>query len=88
MGIMKDKLPKSVLITGASLRVGRHVALDMARRGWVVHLHYRSSSEAAEDTAHQIHNHGGRCFLHRADLADAEAAEKMIEAQPNSKSRT
>ena len=82
MGIMKDKLPKSVLITGASLRVGRHVALDMARRGWVVHLHYRSSSEAAEDTAHQIHNHGGRCFLHRADLADAKAAEKMIESLP------
>ena len=39
MGIMKDHTPKSVLITGASKRVGRHLALDLARRGWVVHLH-------------------------------------------------
>ena len=82
MGIMKDNIPKSVLITGASLRVGRHLALDLARRGWVVHLHYRSSKEAAEDTAHQIKKHGGRCFLHQADLSDASSAEAMITSLP------
>ena len=82
MGIMKDRLPKSVLITGASLRVGRHLAMDMARRGWVVHLHYRSSAQAAEETAHEITKFGGRCFLHQADLADPVAAEALINALP------
>ena len=82
MGIMKDHTPKSVLITGASKRVGRHLALDLARRGWVVHLHYRASAEAAEDTAHQIQKFGGRCFLHQADLADAAAAEALVLSLP------
>ena len=82
MGIMKDKISKSVLITGASMRVGRHLAIDLARRGWVVHLHYRSSAEAAEETAHQIKKYGGQCFLHQADLADADAAEALIENLP------
>lgn len=82
MGIMKDHTPKSVLITGASKRVGRHLALDLARRGWVVHLHYRASAEAAEDTAHQIQKFGGRCFLHQADLAEAAAAEALVLSLP------
>jgi NAD(P)-dependent dehydrogenase (short-subunit alcohol dehydrogenase family) len=79
MGIMNNKRLKSVLITGASQRVGRHLALDLARRGWIVHLHYRSSAKAAEETAQQIIKKGGQCFIHQADLADADAAEALID---------
>lgn len=82
MGIMKDNQPKSVLITGASMRVGRHLAIDMARRGWVVHLHYRSSQDEAEQTASIIKKNGGRCFLHQADLSDPVAAETLIQSLP------
>jgi len=42
-------------------------------------LHYRSSAKAAEETAQQIIKKGGQCFIHQADLADADAAEALVD---------
>ncbi|MCE2516661.1 MAG: SDR family oxidoreductase [Alphaproteobacteria bacterium] len=79
---MKDNIPRSVLITGGAVRVGRHLALALGEAGWDVHLHYRSKAAEAEDAAHQIHRSGGQCWLHQADLADPDAAEALINALP------
>jgi len=40
---MTQPLPKTALITGAAKRLGRHIALEMARQGWniIVHLPVR-----------------------------------------------
>ncbi len=38
---------KTVLVTGASGGIGSAVALELARRGWNVALHYRSNQAAA-----------------------------------------
>ena len=52
----KDTNRKPIaLITGASRRIGRAVALDLARAGWSIALHYRSSKSDADQLATEIH---------------------------------
>jgi NAD(P)-dependent dehydrogenase (short-subunit alcohol dehydrogenase family) len=40
-----------VLVTGAALRLGREIALALARAGWRVAVHYRGSAVDAQQTA-------------------------------------
>jgi NAD(P)-dependent dehydrogenase (short-subunit alcohol dehydrogenase family) len=45
-------VPRVALVTGAARRLGRRIALGLARDGWDVAVHYnRSASEAAETVA-------------------------------------
>jgi len=79
---MKTTAAGSVLITGASRRVGRHLALGLANAGWQIHLHYNTSREAAEDTRRLILQAGGICHLHQADLSQPAEAEALIRHLP------
>ncbi len=56
------------LVTGAGLRLGRAMALYMARRGYDVAVHYAASSLAAEATANEIRALGRRAVTLSADL--------------------
>ncbi|MCB1321347.1 MAG: SDR family NAD(P)-dependent oxidoreductase, partial [Leptospiraceae bacterium] len=53
----------AVLITGGAVRLGRQLALHMARSGYHVALHFNRSSAAAEATAADIRNMGAQCAL-------------------------
>ena len=46
--VPKEK--KVVLVTGAARRLGREIALELARAGWQVAVHYRNSKEDAIQT--------------------------------------
>ena len=58
-----------VLITGAAHRLGRAMALDLAKSGWPVLIHYNSSRKAAEDLAAAIWEIAGTARLVQADLS-------------------
>jgi len=67
------------LITGSGKkRVGSVVADALARRGYDIAVHYRTSSSEAEETAASLRKHGVRAETFRADLADEKAIRCMM----------
>lgn len=69
---------KNVLITGASGGIGSAAALEFARLGYGVALHYNTNKAAAEQLAEKIINSGGRAEAFRADIADEAAVDEMF----------
>jgi 3-oxoacyl-[acyl-carrier protein] reductase len=70
------------LVTGSSRGLGRATALELARRGHVVAVHYVRGAEAAEETVRAIEAAGGRAAAFGADVADAAACTRLLaEAQ-------
>ncbi len=75
---MSEKAPGCVLITGAALRIGRAVALDLGRRGWRVAVHYHRSRDAAEQVAAEVASSGGQAAVVAADLADMDQTMDLL----------
>jgi len=72
--------PKRVaLVTGSGAkRVGSVVADALARRGYAIAVHYRSSGVEAEDTAATLRRHGVEAAAFPADLTDEKAVRAMV----------
>lgn len=66
---------KVVLVTGAARRIGRGIALALARRGARVAIHYHTSEAEAVATAADC----GGAELFRADLASVPDIARMFE---------
>jgi len=70
---------KTVLVTGAAKRLGRAIALDLARHGWSVAIHYHSSEKEARATAADAATSGVKVALLQADLGRESEAASLIE---------
>jgi NAD(P)-dependent dehydrogenase (short-subunit alcohol dehydrogenase family) len=77
--------PQVVLVTGAARRLGREIALALARSGWRLALHYRHSRDEALATLAQCERAsqeagsteaGHHAF--QADLADEAACRALL----------
>ncbi|MGD9785713.1 MAG: SDR family oxidoreductase [Hyphomicrobiaceae bacterium] len=68
------------MVTGAGLRIGRAIALDLARHGWRVGVHYRRSRGPAEALVEEIRAQGGDAAALPADLAVAEDVDGLVPA--------
>ena len=81
-----DPLPRGflvgrrALVTGAARRLGRAMALGLARQGAEVVIHYRTSHDEASRVVEEIVDLGGRAWSCAADLADPEAAADLVDA--------
>jgi NAD(P)-dependent dehydrogenase (short-subunit alcohol dehydrogenase family) len=71
---------KIVLITGASQRIGKALALDFAARGWAVAVHYRSAPAPAEALAAKLRGFGVEAVALAADLARHDDVAGLIPA--------
>jgi NAD(P)-dependent dehydrogenase (short-subunit alcohol dehydrogenase family) len=70
------------LVTGAARRLGRAIAIDLARHGWDVAIHFNSSESEACETADQVRAQGRRTVPLKADLAnEVETAALIARAQ-------
>jgi len=74
-----DAYPPVALVTGAALRIGRAIALGLARDGWAVGVHYRRSAEAARALVETIAVAGGRAEAFQADLAREAEVAALVE---------
>lgn len=72
---MSDRI--SILITGASGGIGRAAAIECARRGARIGVHYNGNRERAEATLAALSGDGHQLF--QCDITNPEAAEQLIE---------
>ena len=68
----------AALVTGAAHRLGRAMALELARRGTHVAVHYASSAGPAEQTVEDIRAAGGQAMAIQADLLDQGNMETLV----------
>ena len=66
------------LVTGAGRRIGRAIAIGLAKAGWDVAIHYRASEEDAHATAREVEAHGRRAALLQCDLADETQVRGLL----------
>ena len=70
---------KTALVTGASRGIGRATALDLAKAGARVLVHYGQSAAEAEAVVAEIRAGGGRAEALGADLAAPDGPHKLAE---------
>ncbi|MDZ7373331.1 MAG: SDR family oxidoreductase [candidate division KSB1 bacterium] len=68
----------AALITGAAKRIGRAIALELARAGFDIGIHYRGGAEAAKEAKAEIEQLGVRCELFEADFGPGFQAEELV----------
>lgn len=69
------------LVTGSGKkRVGAAVADALARRGYALAVHYRTSAVEAEETTTSLRAHGVEAIPFAADLTDETAVRDLVQA--------
>lgn len=68
------------LVTGAGRRIGRAIALDLARADWAVAVHYHASKTDADTLVEEIVAAGGRAAVFGADLRDEAETTALLPA--------
>jgi NAD(P)-dependent dehydrogenase (short-subunit alcohol dehydrogenase family) len=71
-------VPKSALVTGGARRIGRALALMLAKEGYAVAVHHHSSQTEAAALVADIERAGGRAVALAADLADEAAVQELL----------
>lgn len=69
---------KVALITGSAKRIGSRIAIELAKRGARIAVHYRSSRHEAEETTKTIRSSGGEAVTFQADLTQIPAVDKLF----------
>jgi len=69
---------KTILVTGSARRIGRILALAVAKAGGDVIIHHNNSPDEAEITKQKISALGQEATILQADFSDPESIDKFI----------
>ncbi|HSW38600.1 MAG TPA: SDR family oxidoreductase [Acidobacteriota bacterium] len=76
---MTDNLqPRAALIPGGVRGIGRAIALNLARQGWMIALCYRKSKDEAAALCSELHSLGARMLCEQADVSDPDVAARLV----------
>ena len=70
---------RRALVTGSSRGIGNAIALELARVGADIIVHYVGSTRAAQQVAEDIRALGQRADVVQADLSDPKGADGLLE---------
>lgn len=76
---MPSTRKKAVLITGAARRLGCEMALNAARSGYDVAVHYHRSADEAWSLVTEIQQLGRQAVAYEQDLRDLQALPRLVE---------
>lgn len=76
---LRESVRLAALVTGGAKRVGRAIALELARAGYDVAIHYRTSKAEAHAVAAEVESLGRRGAVVCGDLAEPESWAIVIE---------
>ena len=71
-------IPRTALITGGAVRLGRAIALALAGAGFDIAIHCNASTAPADATAGEIRALGRACAVLRADLSDETQTTTLL----------
>ncbi|MGL4609234.1 MAG: bifunctional dihydropteridine reductase/dihydrofolate reductase TmpR [Trueperaceae bacterium] len=69
----------SALITGSAKGIGKAILLTLAKNGYDVAVHYRSSLAEAETVAEEAASYGVKTTLLQADVTNAREAQTLVQ---------
>jgi pteridine reductase len=73
-------MSKVAVVTGSGKRrVGYHVAAALAKQGYAIAVHYRTSAQEAAETVRHLESHRVTAFGVQANLADEKEVRRMAE---------
>lgn len=70
---------RKALVTGAGLGIGQGIAIELARAGYDVAVHYASSREGADHTVAECESHGSRAFAIGGNLREVATCFRVVE---------
>ena len=70
---------KSAFITGSSRGIGRATALELAKKGCNILLHYKKDQKAVDDTLVRVKGYGVEAKVYQADLCNIAQTQEMME---------
>ena len=70
---------RRVVITGAGLGIGQGIAIELARAGYDVAVHYSSSREGADQTVAECEALGARAIAIGGNLREVETCFRVVE---------
>lgn len=70
---------KLALVTGAGTGIGQGIAVELARQGADVAIHYAHSAEGAQVTARAVEETGRRAVLIHGDLGIVAEARRVVD---------
>jgi len=69
---------KTILVTGSARRIGKILALAVAKAGGDVIIHHNNSLEEAEETKQEIVSLGQKATIIQADFSDTQSTDEFI----------
>lgn len=76
----EQQIPATALVTGAALRLGRAIAVDLAKRGWRIGVHHHTSSAEAERLVEEIERLGSNAVALKADLTCEDQLQSLVQS--------